>query len=158
MIKQFWLDLEDARKVEDLVRETFSGMTSDYTFEDVSKERQYFHKGDIRATAADGRQIYIEVKNDGRIADTGNVLCEEENFFYDSGAYVKGNFYSDYEIYCVVSQEERKIYVMDFKVLKANYKKGEFKAIRHPEQISYCYLLPLYIVKRYNGLIAEVSY
>lgn len=158
MIKQFWLDLEDARKVEDLVKETFSNMTNEYTFEDVSKERQYFHKGDIRATAADGRQIYIEVKNDGRIADTGNVLCEEENFFYDSGAYVKGNFYSDYEIYCVVSQEERKIYVMDFKVLKANYKKGEFKAIRHPEQISYCYLLPLYIVKRYNGLIAEVSY
>lgn len=158
MIKQFWLDLEDARKVEDLVRETFAGMTNEYTFEDVSKERQYFHKGDIRATAADGRQIYIEVKNDGRIADTGNVLCEEENYFFDSGSYAKGNFHSDYEIYCVVSQEERKIYVMDFKVLKANYKKGEFKAIHHPEQISYCYLLPLYIVKRYNGLIAEVSY
>ena len=157
MIKQFWLDLEDARKVEDLVRETFSNMTNAYTFEDVSKERQYFHKGDIRATAADGRQIYIEVKNDCRIADTVNVLCGEGNFFYESG-YVKGNFYSDYEIYCVVSQEERKIYVMDFKVLKAHYKKGEFKAIRHPEQISYCYLLPLYIVKRYNGLIAEVSY
>ena len=35
--------------------------------------------------------------------------------------------YNDYEIYCVVSEPSRKIYVMDFKVLKEHYKEGRYK-------------------------------
>lgn len=158
MIKQFKIDLNNARTAEQLVLDVFSELTEEYTFTNVGDQREYFKRGDIKAVDKNGNEIMIEVKNDSRIHETGNVLCEEENYFFDSGSYVDGNFHSNYEIYCVVSQAERKIYVMDFKVLQANYKKGEFKAIHHPEQISYCYMLPLYIVKRYGGLIAEVSY
>ena len=157
-MSQFQIDLGEAKKVEQIVLEHFQSLTDEYTFINVSDEPQYYHKGDIKAIAADGRQIFIEVKNDGCIGDTHNVLCEEENYFYSTGRIAKGNFYSDYQIYCVVSQEKRKIWVMDFSVLKAHYKKGEFKRKYHAEQISDFYLLPLYIVKRHNGLIAELDY
>ena len=158
MIRDFWNDLNNAKYAEKLVRETFSQLTDKYTFEDVADIKEYRYRGDIRATAADGRQIYIEVKDDGRIADTGNVLCEEENFYKDGGYFGKGNMQSNYDIYCVVSQSERNIYVIDFPTLQANYKKGQFKIIHHYDQDTYCYLLPIGTVKRLGGLIAEVSY
>ena len=46
---------------------------------------------------------FIEVKDDSRIADTGNVLCEERVFFREGNYYQKGFMYNDYEIFCVVS-------------------------------------------------------
>ena len=69
----------------------------------------------------------IEVKNDSVIHATGNVLCEEEVFYKEYGYYRDGFMYNDYEIYCVVSEPSRKIYVMDFKVLKEHYKEGRYK-------------------------------
>ena len=158
MKTQFQIDLAEAKKVEQLVLEHFQKLTNEYTFINVSDEPQYYHKGDIIAVAPDGRKIFIEVKNDASIGNTNNVLCEEENYFYNTGEIKKGNFYSDYQIYCVVSQDKRKIWVMDFKVLKAHYKSGEPKRKYHPTQISDFYLLPLYVVKRHNGLIAELDY
>lgn len=35
MVANFWNDLAQARKSEDLVREVFSKLTTDYTFLDV---------------------------------------------------------------------------------------------------------------------------
>lgn len=158
MVSNFWSDLAQARSAEDLVREVFSRLTDKYTFKDVANQREYFHKGDIKATTADGREVFIEVKNDSRIADTHNLLCEEENYFHDSGEWAKGNFYSDYQIYCVVSAAERKIYVMDFSILKQHYKSGQWKQIKHYEQTCYCYLCPLGNVRSWGAMIAEVDY
>jgi hypothetical protein len=66
----------------------------------------------------------IEVKNDEVIHKTGNVLCEEEVYYKSYDFWKSGFMYSDYEIYCVVSEADRRIYVIDFKVLKAHYKSG----------------------------------
>lgn len=158
MVSNFWSDLAQARKAEDLVRELFSSLTDKYTFIDVGSQREYFKKGDIKAVAADGREIFIEVKNDSRIADTHNLLCEESNYYFATGEEIDGNFYSDYEIYCVVSAAERKVYVMDFSILKKHYKSGTFKDIHHREQICYCYLCPLAAVRSWGAMIAEVDY
>lgn len=158
MVSNFWDDLAQARKSEDLVREVFSSLTNDYIFIDVGSQREYFNKGDIKAVSADGREIFIEVKKDSRIADTQNLLCEEENYYYATGEWIKGNFYSDYQIYCVVSEAERKIYVMDFSILKKFYKSGKFKQIRHQEQDCYCYLCPLPEVRAWGAMIAELEY
>ena len=158
MVSNFYSDLAKARKAEDLVREVFSSLTNDYKFYDVGSQMEYFHKGDIKATAADGREIFIEVKNDSRIADTGNLLCEEANYYFATGEEIEGNFYSDYQIYCVVSAAERKIYVMDFSILKKHYKSGYFKQINHREQICYCYLCPLGWIRAWGAMIAEVEY
>ena len=158
MVTGFWEDLLNAKKAEDTVREEFSKLTKDYTFYDVSSQREYFHKGDIKAVAADGREIFIEVKCDSRIAETQNILCEEEVLYFDSGELRKGNFYSDYEIYCVLSKDERKIYVMDFSKLKAHYKSGKYKNIKHWDQITYCYLCSLDDVRSWGAMIAELEY
>lgn len=158
MVFNFYTDLEKARVAENIVKDTFASLTTGYAFENVADQKEYYYKGDIKATAADGREIFIEVKDDSRIAETHNVLCEYEVYYKDYGYFGKGNMQSSYNIYCVVSQTERKIYVMDFPTLQQNYRKGEHKVIKHYDQDTYCYLLPIGIIKRLGGLIAVVSY
>lgn len=158
MVSNFWIDLENAKSAERLVREKLQELLPDYLIEDVSNERQYFYKGDLRATDLEsGDTIFIEVKKDSRIAETQNVLCEYEVFYNDSG-FKKGNMYSDYDIYTIVSEDERKIYVLDFDILQANYKSGKHKIIKHFDQTTYCYLMPLAQLKAMGALIAEVTY
>lgn len=157
-INGFLRDLEAARDAEQLVLEVFSQLSDDYKFENVGKEREFFYKGDIKATAADGREIFIEVKDDSVIHKTKNILCEEEVYYKDTDYYGKGNMQSDYDIYVVVSRAERKIYVIDFDILRDNYQRGEYKEIQHPSQITYCYLLPLGVAKRLNAVIEVVNY
>lgn len=158
MVANFYRDLEKAQKAEILVRDVFAGLTADYTFTAVGDERKYYHKGDILAVGADGQEHFIEVKDDSCIGRTQNVLCEEEVFYNSIGDFVKGNMYSDYEIYCVVSQDTRKIYVIDFKVLKRIYHKGRYTDMPHKDQMSFVYLVPVAMIKKENGLIAEIDY
>jgi hypothetical protein len=158
MINNFYSDLEKGKTAEKIVLDTFSALTTNYLFDDVSNYKGFYYRGDIRAISADGREIFIEVKNDSRIADTGNVLCEEEVYYKEAGYCGIGNMDCDSDIFAVVSQKEKKIYVIDFKVLKENYRKGEYKEINHPQQITYCYLCGLYQIKAWGGLLAIVDY
>ena len=70
----------------------------------------------------------------------------------------KGFIYNDYEIYVVVSEPERKIYIFDFKVIKEHYRKGEYKRLDYYDQFSDVYLVPIGIIKKYNGLINIIEY
>lgn len=159
MLNNFNTDLAAAKAAEEMVRNIFGSLTNEYRFEDVSNQREFYYKGDIKATSlSTGKEIFIEVKDDSRIAQTHNILCETEVFYKEYGAFGKGNMSCDYNIYCVVSKEEHKIYVIDFKVLKEIYKKGEFKTIDHPQQTTYCYLLPIWLIKKYNGLLDIIDY
>lgn len=159
MLNNFNTDLAAAKPAEKMVRNIFSSLTNEYRFEDVSNQREFYYIGDLKATSlATGKEIFIEVKNDSRIADTHNVLCEEEVFYKEYGYFDKGNMYCNSNIYCVVSEQEHKIYVIDFKVLKEIYKKGEFRTIDHPQQTTYCYLLPIWLIKKYNGLLDIIDY
>ena len=157
-INGFFKDLKEAQKAEELVLEVFSNLSTDYKFEHVGADRSCFYKGDIKATAADGREIFIEVKDDSVIHKSGNILCEEEVYYKETDYFGKGNMQADYDIYVVVSQAERKIYVIDFEILRDNYQRGEYKEIDHPAQITYCYLLPLGVAKRLNAVINVVNY
>ena len=158
MVGNFYQDLAKARGAERLVRETFAALTNDYKFEDVSNEREYFYRGDIKAIAADGKEIFIEVKDDSRIQETHNVLCETAVYYYERGEYGKGNMSANYDIYCVVSRAEQKIYVFDFPTLKANYGRGRRKEIDHYDQRTICYLVSLDILKDCGALIAIIDY
>ena len=159
MGEQFRLDLLRAHKAEDLVRELLASLTDEYKFEDCANDKEYYHKGDIKAIDNDGNVIMIEVKDDSRIGDTGNILCEESVYYYESNYEQKGNFYSDYEIYCVVSQPTRTIYFFDFNILKSIYKSaGTFRIMRHTYQESEVYLLPLGSAKRAGALLKEIKY
>lgn len=158
MVDNFYTDLRKAKRAEELVREAFSYLTDKYTFEDVADQKEYYHKGDILAIEKEsGRRIFIEVKDDSRIAQTHNVLCEDEVDYYGKGRKI-GNMHSDYDIYCVVSQAERRIYVMDFSIIKQNYKKGIYKVIPHAQQATYCYLCSLQQIKDWGAGIDIIAY
>ena len=157
MLKEFKKDLAKAQVVEKRVLETLSSLGTEYKFEWVGDQPACYHKGDIKAIAPDGREIYIDVKNDSRIHETGNVLCEEENFFKECGYYSKGNMYSSYDILAVVSQAEQKIYFIDFPLLKTFYNKGTLEYKEHAAQISYFYLCPLGTIKRKGAYLGETA-
>ena len=85
MTSDFFSDLTSAKGAEQKVLETLSSLTNDYEFIDVSNKQEYWHKGDILAiNKATGARTFIEVKDDSRIAETHNILCEERIFFYES--------------------------------------------------------------------------
>ena len=159
MLVNFKRDLEAAHEAERLVQMYFTILSDSYTFENVSTNPEYYYRGDIVATDSSGCRTFIEVKDDSRIADTQNVLCEEKVYYKEQDFFGKGNMQGDTDIYCVVSQKEKKIYVMDFKVLKEIYKDyGIHKRIEHTDQVTYAYLLPLWVVKQRGGFIAEIDY
>lgn len=158
MLNNFKNDLMVGKRAEEIVFQVFSSLDSEHKYEMISGFREMFYKGDIVALDKNGKATYIEVKNDSRIADTGNVLCEEEVYYKKHDYYGKGNMECDCDIYAVVSEEQRKIYVIDFEVLKSNYRKGIYKEIEHPQQTTFCYLLDLYTLKKLGGLISVVNY
>lgn len=159
MLLDFKKDLEAAKPAEKLVLDTFASLATGYSFTDVSEDREYYYKGDIKAIAPDGKEIYIEVKNDSRIADTGRILCEEENYIKECDYYINGNMRGSCDYYCIVSEKERLIYVLDFKILKSIYKRyGEFKIIYHSQQDTHCYLLDLCWAVSKGALIHKLKY
>lgn len=158
MVKAFWDDLKRGQAAEEIVLQELQKRMPDYTFVSVGNDKEYWHKGDIKAVDADGKEIMIEVKDDSCIGKTYNVLCEEEVYYADSGATKKGFMYSDYEIFCVISRDTRKMYMIDFNVLRQIYKKGDCRQMRYCDQSSIVYLLSLGIIKKYKGLIAVIDY
>lgn len=157
MLNGFKEDLAKAKEAEEIVREVFTSLTDKYEFTDVSEDRAYYYKGDIKALSVSNKnETFIEVKDDSRIGETKNILCEVEVYYKDCDYYGKGNMDADYDIYTIVSKQERKIYVLDFKELKRIHKRGEFRTIEHPAQITYCYLLPLGLAK--DAIIEVINY
>ena len=159
MLENFSKDLVIGRRGEEIVLNTLSNLTTDYEFTDVSKDHLFYDVGDIRATdKKTGKDIYIEVKNDSRIGETQNVLCEKEVYYYSSGSFGSGNMSGCGDIYIVVSEPERELYILDYKLLRKNYRKGEYREIRHAQQITYCYLCGLPQIEEWGALLYKLKY
>ena len=157
--QQFKQDLEAARDAELLVLQLLAGATDAFDFHWVGDNPTYYHKGDIVAVnKINGNQLFIEVKDDSRIFETENVLCEEEVEFFDYDYTRKGNMYNEFDVYVVVSKQQRAIFCIDGKVLKANYKHGKRKYIPHKTQATDAYLLPLSVIEAEGGLLAVIEY
>ena len=122
----FKRDLRQAQNAEYLALGVFKKIAPACRFTHVGADRRYYYKGDIKATTIDGKETFIEVKDDKCVWKTGNILCEEEVYIKEDGSFSKGNMQSDYDVYCVVSRKERKIYCFDFATMRRHYKKGHF--------------------------------
>lgn len=153
-VKNFFSDLELGQKGEQLVKEVLEKLTKDFTFSASDDQ----HKGDILVTSTSGNKYYLEVKTDSRIADTHNILCEEEVFYYGNGQRKPGFMHSNYQYFCILSKSERKIYIIDFKVLKENYKSGWGKYLYYEDQDSYCYFIKLEKIAEQGGLLYTIKY
>jgi hypothetical protein len=157
-MSQFQKDLAAAKPAEALVRQVLSKLTDKYLFTDVADNPKFYDYGDIAAIGEDFKVKFFEVKNDSRIADTKNILCEELVYDKRNDREAPGNMCSKYDYYCVVSQKENRIYILDFKELQKIYKKGEFRIFDHATQYTEGYLLPLCVAKKYHALLAQINY
>lgn len=156
----FERDLDIGRTAELIALAQLPSVYPQYNYEDVATIPSYYYKGDIIATDKETGNVYfIEVKNDGRIADTRNVLCEEYTR-NNKGELKDGNMKNiDTFLYCVVSVSERKIYVISYKKLKEIYKeRGRYMEIPHATQTTLCYLLPLTELEAAGGLLNTINY
>lgn len=158
MLSTFMLDLQGAKAAERITLEAFQRHSPQFKFIDISANPDYYYKGDLLAVGANGKRYYIEVKDDSRIADTHNVLCEYGVFMNDSGAMRKGNMYSSCDLYCVVSKQEHLIYVLDFQKLQAIYKEGKHKTIQHKEQTTYAYLCSLEMLDAVGAVLGTLEF
>lgn len=158
MITSFWYDLQIAKTAEEEVISALSNLAPDIEFINVSNDKEYFYKGDIKAILPDGRCAMIEVKRDTRIGDTHNILCQEAKKYWDKDYWQKGTMHSDYEIYAIVSPQRRRVCFIDFKVLFAHYKEGKHKVFITEEAAEDIYLLPLEYLEEQGGIIATVDY
>lgn len=161
MLENFTRDLGIGRRAELTALEVFRQITDEFTFEDVANQKEYYHIGDIKATEkATGDSFFLEIKNDSRIAQTHNVLCEDSVYYYKDRVRKRGNMYNEgTRYYCIVSESERKIYMIDFFILQNIYKKrGRFITIPHIDQESNCYLISLKTLEEAGALKGTISY
>lgn len=158
MLSNFFHDLNLAKAAEQIVENTISSLAPGYQIFNVSDDRNYYKKGDLLVITPDRQKVFVEVKDDSRIGDTQNILCEEKVWYYQDNQQVPGNFYSDYEIYAVVSKQENAIYFFNFATLKSIYKTGRLITIKHWEQESDVYLLPVADAIKAGALIAKINY
>lgn len=153
MLINFNEDKKIGKIGENIALKTLSANYPEYKFIDVSENRKDRYKGDILATdIATGKQFYFEVKNDSRIAETGNIFCEEESYIVNEDRYISGAMQNDNDYYCVVSEAQRQIYIFDFRILKQIYKSGSFRQVNRSDQITYAYVLPIGTAKRHEAL------
>lgn len=160
MVKDFYKDANKAKKAERIVREVLAGLTSEYKFYDVSEDIIYWHIGDIDAMNLKTKQhVYIDVKDDGCTAYTGNVLAEDYVLYHECNKKSEGFMRkAKYDFVAYVSQPENKIYMFDFLRWKEVYQKGRFKKIQHEDQTTYAYIMSLNDVRKYGVMIAEIDY
>ena len=155
--EQFNKDLQQGKEGEQVVAKYLQ--TAGYQVEDVSNNRQDYHKGDLLITLPTGEKRYIEVKNDTVIGESQKILCEEEVYYKDKDYFAPGFMYRDYDIYAVVSEDTNTIYFFDFSKLKEIYKRfGTYKKFDYPDQYSECYLLEMCRARQFKALIAKIKY
>lgn len=142
------------------VMEVLASKTNDFSFSHIDDQEVNGKKGDILAIEKkSGKAIYIEVKNDSRISQTGNVLCEYQKYYYDSNKTKAGSMFYNYEIYLVHSQDSRTLYVIDFKKLRTFYTiLGDWIQIEEGVEITYGFLVRLKDIIRYNALLYTIEY
>ena len=160
MMAEFYRDLAKAKKGEAIVLDVLRHTTKDYVFNDVSDDEEYYYLGDIEACDESwNMNYYLDVKSDGCIAKTNNILCEEKVYCKDYGGYwQKGNMQSNYDALAIISLDAQKIFIIDFVLLKKHYKEGKYYCKDNGSQITYGTLFPLSKAWKYNMVQAVISY
>lgn len=109
--------LTDGRKYEMLVArkmKTYHG----YILDDLSLDKDYYHKGDMRVNDFDiGLSYLLEVKSDNRIAETDHIFLELKTVRKNK-EYV-GWFFNPYERMAYIDTRKQIVYMIDYKKLQS---------------------------------------
>ena len=162
MVKGFYEDLAKAKKAEAIVLNIMQNATTEYEFTDVSDDKEYWHIGDIQIyDDMMGCNYYLDVKDDGCVSYTGNILAEHRVWYKDSGWEQGFMQNAQYDYVGYLSQPDNKLYILDFNKWKQNYKKYFKKHIQIPHggnQTTDAYLMSLKDAKKLGIVIAEIEY
>lgn len=113
MFTDFLRDLQKAQTGENIVCDVLSKLLGedDYTINNVALDEQFYYKGDIAVTDSWGDTVYIDVKDDGCICNTGNILAEHRVWIRGKG-WVDGFMQkAQYDYVAYLSQPDMKIYI-----------------------------------------------
>ena len=162
MVKGFMEDLKKAKRGERIVLEVLRSATRDFTFDDVSDCEECFHKGDIVIHDPFwSSDYYIDVKDDGCISSTGNLLAEHRVWYKDTGWCEGFMQNSNYDFVAYLSQPDKKIYILDFPLWQRYYQKHFKNHIFIPhggEQTTDAFLMPLNKARKLDIVICELDY
>lgn len=156
-VSDFKADLQTGKDGERIALEVLCNITENYAFQDVSDVKEMYHKGDIIAYK-DDESYYLDVKNDSKIHATCNILCEDKIFYRRNKEMKEGFMASEYDYLVIVSQPEKKIYIINFDKLKKHYKEGRRQEMHYSWQYSICYLYPLEEAYKHNMVEAVIEY
>lgn len=156
--EKFYQDLSMGERGERIVLDTFQALGRQYEFKYVADQPKYRYKGDIIAVKPDGTEIFIEVKNDSCIHKTDNVYCEEYVDYRDGRGMMPGNMFCKGDIFAVVSEISKQIYIIDYKKLREIYERGQPKDFDWISQASYGYLVGYHVLRNHNALIGILNY
>lgn len=122
--------LINGRKYEILVArkmKTYHG----YILDDLSLDKDYYHKGDMRVNDFDiGLSYLLEVKSDNKIAETGNLFMELATI-RDDKEYT-GWFFNSYERMAYIDTRKQIVYMVDFKKLQSEIDIENSKQVTFP--------------------------
>lgn len=165
-MKAFQNDLKANRPSEYLAAELMHLKFPKCKVSFVGDDKNCYHLGDLKITLPNGKSVYVDVKNDKRWAETGNLNAEDELWKLAYEKHTGDGFTNgfmrvaryDYVIYLDVVGKQ--FLFIDFKKWKKEYRKyGNYdtsgkcvdsrgrKIMKHgypkPYEITYGYLNPV---------------
>lgn len=155
MVKGFYEDLAHAKKAEGIVLDILRNCTDEYDFVDVSNDEYYWHKGDIIIDD----NIFLDVKDDGVIHRTGNLLAEHRVKY--GSTWAEGFMQNaEYDFVGYLSQPDNILYILDFNLWKKYYLKRSQKHIfiPHVGQTTDAYLMSLKRAKELGIVLFTIKY
>ena len=159
-MNNFKMEIKKNKVAEEILLQVIQSIVDDkYLVEDVSDDAECYHLGDVKLTDKDGGTVYLDAKNDGVIHKTGRVFCESHKFFFRNMKKHSG-FMEDgkYDYLCVVDRNSKKIYVLDFRVLKSIYKEYRQVETTLADCYSFGTVIPLDECKKERALIYTITY
>lgn len=153
--KDFYTNTEIALHGEEIVRELLHQLIPDEKFYSEHYNEGAYHLGDIISS----KGIYYEVKDDGKIHETGNVFCEERKF-WSKKKVTDGWMRTEKPDYlCVLDDVGYNLYVLDFEKLKKIYKNGNFYALTNMgDNLTGGYCVPLWKCRKHGVIVFETAY
>ena len=125
--EDFKNDIAIAAKAERILFDCIDAeLGLNYDVQLKTDDEAWFKRGDVAILDYNGKDIGIDAKDDGVCYRTGNIFVEEYidwRYYYTDG-WIKAK----YDVLAVVSQQDSKIYFIDFARLKKEYKQLRFRA------------------------------
>ena len=160
---RYMKDVNANRPAELITTEVLNNLNNGFTFEWVADDEKYYLKGDIKMVKDGKKTKCIDVKNDQKIASTGNFAVEAGGWSKIYNCPKKGWIDSNYDYVAVISQEIHTIWILSFKKLREVYNKIDLtngcKVISDFwDCTKYNYLIPIHKAIELGAVMAKIKY